>query len=158
HVAIIAAATAATVHGTPAPKDRPKFTPVRFISVKPQPRRMQSAAAGSTPHSASAIQLVVSNVPAINVPYAVPNQIPAIDLAMTPRVDFALDRSGAGHASGNSHFGVDLTRDDDGGAHDWSGTALLMRIVASAKPRYPESLRQAAIDGAVLVQFTVDTL
>ena len=33
-----------------------------------------------------------------------------------------------------------------------------MRIVTSAKPRYPESLRQAGIDGRVLVRFTVDTL
>ena len=32
-----------------------------------------------------------------------------------------------------------------------------MHIVSSAKPRYPETLRQNRIDGRVLVQFTVDT-
>ena len=34
---------------------------------------------------------------------------------------------------------------------------LQTRILASGKLRYPESLRQAAIDGRVLVRFTVDT-
>lgn len=33
-----------------------------------------------------------------------------------------------------------------------------MRIMSSARPRYPESLRQAGIAGCVLVQFTVDTI
>ena len=32
-----------------------------------------------------------------------------------------------------------------------------MRIVSSSKPRYPEQLRQAGVDGRVLVRFTVDT-
>jgi TonB family protein len=33
-----------------------------------------------------------------------------------------------------------------------------MRVITQAKPRYPENLRQAAIEGRVLVQFQVDTL
>jgi protein TonB len=33
-----------------------------------------------------------------------------------------------------------------------------MRIVTSATPRYPESLRQAGLDGRVLVRFIVDTI
>ena len=33
-----------------------------------------------------------------------------------------------------------------------------MRIVSSAKPRYPESLRQAGISGRVVIRFVVDTL
>ena len=32
-----------------------------------------------------------------------------------------------------------------------------MHVLSSGKPRYPESLRQAGVDGSVLVQFTVDT-
>ena len=38
------------------------------------------------------------------------------------------------------------------------GVDLQTRILASGKPRYPESLRQAAIDGRVLVRFAVDTV
>jgi TonB family protein len=32
-----------------------------------------------------------------------------------------------------------------------------MRIVTTAKPRYPERLREAGIEGTVVVRFTVDT-
>jgi len=34
---------------------------------------------------------------------------------------------------------------------------VLMNVITPARPRYPESLRSAGIDGRVLVQFTVDT-
>ena len=34
----------------------------------------------------------------------------------------------------------------------------MMRVVTQSKPRYPESLRLAGIEGHVLVQFKVDTL
>jgi len=33
----------------------------------------------------------------------------------------------------------------------------MMHIITSAKPRYPETLRQGGIGGRVLVQFSVDT-
>ena len=32
-----------------------------------------------------------------------------------------------------------------------------MNIISSAKPRYPEVLRQSGVGGRVLVQFTVDS-
>jgi TonB family protein len=47
---------------------------------------------------------------------------------------------------------------DTTGAREWRATEALMRVIAQAKPRYPESLRQAAIEGRVLVRFKVDTL
>jgi protein TonB len=33
----------------------------------------------------------------------------------------------------------------------------MMRIVEQVRPRYPDMLRQAGIDGRVLLRFTVDT-
>ena len=63
----------------------------------------------------------------------------------------------SGRPSG-SPSGVPGLTDDRGSPDDpWSGRELLMRIVSSAKPRYPETLRQGGIGGRVLVQFTVDT-
>ena len=40
---------------------------------------------------------------------------------------------------------------------EWRGGELLMRIVASTVPRYPERLRDAGVEGNVMVQFVVDT-
>lgn len=48
---------------------------------------------------------------------------------------------------------------DGGDAHDAAprGRDLLMWVVTTAKPRYPESLREAEVEGSVVVQFSVDT-
>jgi TonB family protein len=40
----------------------------------------------------------------------------------------------------------------------WTGSEALMRVVTQGRPRYPESLRQSAIEGRVLIRFNVDTL
>jgi protein TonB len=45
----------------------------------------------------------------------------------------------------------------NGESAEWRGSELLMRIVTSAVPRYPERLRDSGIEGSVLVQFAVDT-
>ncbi len=49
--------------------------------------------------------------------------------------------------------------DGGGAAHDAAprGTDLLMWVVTTAKPHYPESLREAEVEGSVVVQFSVDT-
>jgi protein TonB len=46
---------------------------------------------------------------------------------------------------------------DSGGSDDGNVREALTRIIVSAKPRYPEALRRAAVDGRVLVRFVVDT-
>ena len=56
---------------------------------------------------------------------------------------------------GLAHGIFDGTEGDN--RNEWRGVDLQTRIVTSARPRYPESLRQAAIDGTVLVRFVVDT-
>lgn len=42
-------------------------------------------------------------------------------------------------------------------AEVWRATDVLMRMLTSVTPRYPEPLRAAGIEGSVLVRFTVDT-
>jgi protein TonB len=44
-----------------------------------------------------------------------------------------------------------------GGSSDWTGTETMMRLVVSAKPRYPERLRIAGVNGRVRIRFVVDT-
>jgi protein TonB len=50
--------------------------------------------------------------------------------------------------------------DGDGASDDtdWRGNELLMRTITSATPRYPESLRQAGLNGRVVIRFVVDTV
>jgi TonB family protein len=101
-------------------------------------------------------------VQAIEVRLPVPvisDKLPPVDVSHGPPLDSLL--LAAGGSSGGDPRGR-LGRLDVAGdtmsAREWVGSEALMRVVKQAKPRYPESLRQAAIDGHVLVQFKVDTL
>jgi len=87
-------------------------------------------------------------------PSIVPPALPTIDVSSTvapENISIGSPTRGSDRPGGTS----DLTSDPSPG--DWRGSELLMHIVSSAKPRYPETLRQNRIDGRVLVQFTVDT-
>jgi protein TonB len=157
HVTIIGAVTVVTARGAPAPKTREKAVIVHFRPPPPSRpvERPVTARVVSRPQEFHGPQV---NVTTVVAPTVVPPSLPPIDLTRGLSADSIV--VGATQSQGRSGLPsrtLDLTRDDgDGGA--WRGADLLMRITASAKPRYPENLRMAGIDGRVLVRFAVDTV
>ena len=154
HTAIIGAAVALTAHEKLAP-----HIPTEVVSLRLAPP--------ATPD--------LPRTPVVHVPFHVRGpsfttrivDAPVVTAATLPPIDasaglsFALDLIAVGRAGpsgGGPVATLDVGGDESPQNGAWTGKELLMRIVASAKPRYPESLRQAGIGGRVLVRFTVDTL
>jgi protein TonB len=154
HVALIGVATAATVHARPEKPEKPTPTFVQFTPApapKPTPVQQQS--------SAPVIKLSAApSTPVINliVPTAVPPTLPPINPGGTPTPDdvgIIRSGSGSGTSAGRS---FDIASSES--STDWRGSEVLMHVLNSGKPRYPDALRQAGVDGSVVIQFTVDTL
>ncbi|HEX8944799.1 MAG TPA: TonB family protein [Gemmatimonadaceae bacterium] len=154
HVAIIGAVTATAVHAT-----RPVRDPIVSVHITPPANPTPPARAEHRPRTNAASARETPNivVPQIHVPTVIPTSIVVTD--PLPRVMPDYDANLPGTRTG-SVTGARSVVDGDGAPDEseWRGSDLLMRIVTSGTPRYPESLRQAGVDGRVLVRFVVDTL
>jgi protein TonB len=154
HIAIIGGATAATVHGTTSPRSPLKPEVIVFTATRPTPRPIEHRKTTAPPTSSRPTDFtpVVLTIPP---PGATPPALPTIDVSSqaTP-ADIVLGPGTSGSHQGPPRGSFDLTDDPPG---ELRGRELLMHIVSSAKPRYPEALRQNGIDGRVVVQFVVDT-
>lgn len=155
HVAIVGAVTAFTVPKRPVAPTKIDVVSVKLVTDQPKPRTETRHTSAAAPRRGPFDVLV-------DVPIPVPtisNQLPAIEMPHGPPLDSLL--LAARGRSGGDPRGLlgrlDLAGDSSS-ASEWRGTEALMRVITQAKPRYPESLRQAAIEGRVLVQFRVDTL
>ena len=153
HLTIIGAVTATTVHGRIAKMERPQSVVVRFSHPAPPPPKpvveqtRHTTIAGPTSFSTITIHH-------IEAPRTIPVTLPPIDSSFGA----GSDSIEIGHGTSSSPLARSIIDDADRNAtNEWSGTELQTRILSSAKPRYPESLRQAAIDGRVLVRFAIDT-
>ncbi len=151
HMAIIGAITAGTVHGKAVSKERPEPVLLRFKNPPPPPPRpvdhatIRDVAPGPVMNTAIRIHR-------IDPPLTISDHLPPIDSSFGRGLDSIV----IGHAGpGLAHAIADGAEPNE--PREWVGADLQARILASGKPRYPESLRQAAIDGRVLVRFTVDT-
>lgn len=153
HVAIVGLVTAFTV-----PKPRVTRTPAEVVHVAIAPEQPQETRTVQRRSFAGIpIGPVLNHIDIRLPPPVMSNELPPIDVAKGPSLDSLIAGNSRG---GGSHGGLgrlDLT-DSSGGGNEWRGTEAMMRVVTQVKPRYPESLRLAAIDGRVLVQFNVDTL
>jgi protein TonB len=101
----------------------------------------------------------LSNAPTLPVLKSVPPTLPPIEFGAPPdpaptEIQFGDGQRGIGRLGG-----TDLGDGDRraGGTSDWSGTETMMRLLVSAKPRYPERLRVAGVNGQVRIRFVVDT-
>jgi protein TonB len=155
HVAILGALAATAAHGTAASPE--KVRPVILSFVPPVARTpvMRPTAVSATPSLMPRLDIVPP--PRIAVPTVVPTTLPSIDASRgfsADSITAPLDR-GTGGGSGIAR-GLNLS-DDGSGSGAWKGNELLMHILSPARPRYPEALRQAGVDGHVLVRFVVDT-
>jgi protein TonB len=97
----------------------------------------------------------VPTIPNIDVPRTIPTSLPPIDFsATTTSDDIVIGGGGDSHGSAGPRGILD---GEGASSTEWRGNELLMRIVTTAKPRYPDYLRQVGIEGIVVVRFTVDT-
>jgi TonB family protein len=156
HVAIIGAVTAMTV---PKPRaERPKIDVYHVHMVKdpPPPTSDVHQPMTSAPRLGPFNRTIDIRLP---VPQ-ISDRLPPIDVSHGPPLDSLLLNPGgsAGGSDPRARLGRLDVVGDTMGAREWRGTEALMRVITQGKPRYPESLRQAAIEGRVLVRFTVDTL
>jgi periplasmic protein TonB len=154
HVAIIGLVTAFTVPKPRAAHEGPIAVPVVIAPESPpQTRTVEHRSFRGMP-----VGPALNNVDVRLPPPIMSNELAPIDVDHGPPLDSLLLNSrpsGGGSRSGLGHLGL---TDDPGGGNEWRGTEAMMRVVTQSKPRYPESLRLAGIDGHVLVQFKVDTL
>ena len=152
HLAIIAFVTMTTVRVAPARPNRERATVVHFTAPKtvspPVARIVTDRRTGGPVFQTSL-------VPHIDVPRTIPTSLPAIDFTQAATsgeivIGGGGDPDGAARPRG-------ILEGERPASTDWRGTELLMRIVTTAKPRYPERLRELGIEGTVVVRFTVDT-
>jgi TonB family protein len=152
HVAIVGAVTAMTVP-RPAPT-RTRIEPVPVVMAKDPPKPRDVAPSETR---APRIGVITRSID-VRLPVPViSDKLPPIDFTHGPPLD-SLPLTVGGGGDPRGRFGRLDVVGDSSGAREWNGTEALMRVITQAKPRYPENLRQAAIEGRVLVQFQVDTL
>jgi periplasmic protein TonB len=152
HLAIIGAAVVGTTRSVIARPAPPKVVAVTFAQpVAPTPV-----------HRGAFTDNVIAPLPRnmiierVAVPTFTPTSLPPIDMSGAIAADSIVLGGTPGVARGGGGSSSILTPDGDD--REWTGNEVLMHIVNSVKPHYPESLRNASIDGRVLVQFIVDTL
>jgi protein TonB len=153
HLAIIGAVTATTVHAR-----RPARDPIVDVHLAPPPPRpvpTPHVARPTTSHPATQGSTIV--IDQIHINTEIPTSLPPVDYTPRPMPDYVTGPAGTPTGTNTGPRSI-IDGDEASDDTDWRGNDLLMRIVTSAAPRYPESLRQAGIDGRVLVRFIVDTL
>jgi periplasmic protein TonB len=151
HMAIIGAITATTVHGTVVSKEKPEPIPIHLNPPPPPPATHTVVMRDRTPGPVTVATITIHR---IDPPTTILDHLPPIDSSFGRGIDSIVIGGGGSNPGLASAIGVGEERS---GPSEWVGADLQTRILASGKPRYPESLRQAAIDGRVLVRFTVDT-
>jgi protein TonB len=155
HLAIIMA----SVVGTTVAKPAPKHLEPRIVLLPPQPKTPETKPRQVVRASGSSTARVPSNIVIkhIDIPLVTPVGIPDVIIDKgEPTADSIVIGGGPGPKTG-AHFGS-LIGGGDAPSNEWRGNDAYMNLLKSATPRYPEPLRQAGVDGRVLIRFTVDTL
>jgi periplasmic protein TonB len=154
HLAIITASVAGTTIATPAPRRRePMIVIVPPQPKTPEPKPVRTPRRESPASNNTNADLVIKQ---IEVPTKIPVGIPDIDIRGAVAPDSIVIGGGPGTKSGGIRGS--LIGDDPSANSEWRGNDAYMNLIKSATPRYPEALRQAGVDGRVLIRFTVDTL
>ena len=153
HLALVGLAAASTVRHPRAPLMNSMVAAIHFQRIAPPPRAPATGKLAAVPSTPPAGPLTAQPIwiPPLG---EVGTQLPPITMGGTPTSDGL--SLGAVASAGLGPRGIlDGGRDARDPARP--GLDLLVRIVTSTKPRYPETLREAQIEGSVLIQFTVDT-
>jgi protein TonB len=153
HVAIIAAAAVGTVQGKTTPLEKPKAVVVH-LAPPPVPRDLRESRPRTPSPTIPSLPSTIA-IRHVDAPTFVPKGLPAIDMTSSIGGDSIV--VGGSASAGTSSLGSLYGGESPGESRDWDVRELLMHVVTQGKPRYPESLRNAGVDGRVLVQFSVDT-
>jgi protein TonB len=126
-----------------------------FVAPRPLERRPARPRAAPTPRG----PIDEARLPAIVAPVVVPDHLPSIDVGVSLPPDDILARRTHDVGGGLAPAGAGGL---SGGTSDVIDAALADRAPSlvghAAEPRYPASLRDAGLQGRVVVQFVVDTL
>jgi periplasmic protein TonB len=156
HAGLIAAAVALTLPGPVDAKGRNTVRPPKVIWVAPAASRRPAP----PEYARAPVAVVEAPDPRrliITVPKIVPDQLPPIlDGAVPPPDEIAIGRG----VRTASPIGGDLPGlAGNGAAIDERNVDRAPRVLGNApEPRYPATLRDAGVQGRVVVQFVVDTL
>src|SRR5262245_19848141 len=156
HLALIAGATVATADIPRATK--PPKPEIVVVTPPVAPKPIEPRRVVTDPNTVAAPGPVTNIViKRVDAPTIVPANLPPIDMTGAVSADSIViggpPRSGGGTCQLRC---LDLTENPSSG--EWHTDELLMHLLTPAKPRYPEPLRQAGIEGRVLVRFVVDTV
>jgi protein TonB len=155
HMAIIAATVAGTVETTSASAKTP---PPTIVYLKTDPPKAEVRTPETTKRYLGDIAPDIKII-RVDPPAIIPTNIPPIDLSSAVSTNDMIVVGGGERGKAPSlaaAVGGGVAGDKDGG-NDWKGNDIFTHVLAQGKPRYPESLRSAGVDGRVLVQFVVDT-
>jgi periplasmic protein TonB len=153
HLTIVGAVAAGTMRHVGRSPDRPKAVIISFhLPPRPIPTDRSPTARGRpSPWMESPI------LPRIAISNLAPKSLPPISFGVAaPPNDLAFGAASPASGSG-SPLGILDGATGDEMEPPWTGRELMMRLLATSKPRYPESLRGAGVEGKVLIRFVVDT-
>jgi protein TonB len=152
HVGLVTGAVYATAHAADT-LQKPKEEKVDFVEVKkeeaPKPKAPPPPELAAVPPPPLGHQVLTA-------PVEIPNVLPDIDL--TKSVTNEADFSGKG-ATGGFAKGVERKADvkEDQPYFEFQVEKPVAPIPGTGNPKYPDILRQAGVEGDVLVTFVVDT-
>ena len=153
HTVVLSLAVVLTAQGSPGPivdpvrKDPPVVT---FVPIDPAPPRKSTSNSVST--GAAPCDCVVPPLPhKITIDGSIPPTNVDV-LNQGPPVPDGRSLWGKAQPLGGPSLGS-----TEPTAESWSTSETSARLVHSARPRYPEMLRAAGVEGRVLVRFAIDT-
>ncbi|HEX4683669.1 MAG TPA: energy transducer TonB, partial [Gemmatimonadaceae bacterium] len=155
HVAIIGAVVVTAAHGGTVTHRIERAPYVRLTVPRNVARERPLSHQVPTMRPPTGFAIPRFDMPVSNLSFAI-NLEPKVSGPAWPAMPTCIScRGGVGSMADAVTRAGGANGGDDNSA--WRGSELLMRIVASAVPRFPERLRDAGVEGSVLVQFVVDT-
>ena len=152
HLAIVGLVAAVTAK---PPAHREREQPVRVTFAPTVQRQLPPRPVEPTIRRVGGL----SSAPTLPILKGIPPTLPPIEFGASPDPSQTEIKFGEGRRGVGELGGIDLGDGDRGagGGSDWTGTETMMRLLVSAKPRYPERLRLAGVNGQVRIRFVVDT-
>lgn len=160
HTLVVAALVRATANATVAHFEKPEEVPLTITAIETPPppsppigeQALRDLRAPQAPDIA---------VPALVPPINIPTVLPDIDYARSPIALEDFERGGRrqpGGAPGGVPGGTGRGLGGEAVYNEWEVERMAAAVPGGRGPEYPSLLRDAGVEGLVVVQFVVDTL